>query len=273
MDFASIIGIIAGIGLVLLGYSMSGGIIGALWIPSAAVIVLGGCFGSLLVSYNFNYLKKLPKLLLEVYIKPKSTINQTIEYLISLSQTAKQNGLLSLEKIVYESEEKKKIDPFLKRGVLSVVDGTDPEKINEIMQNEIYVYEQDRNVLISMFDSLSAFAPAFGMAGTIIGMIQMLTAGIDDPNQLTKAIGVAFITTLYGVILANSVFIPSATKLRARLAVHRLEKEMIIDAVCAIRNGINPRMLREQLTSYMILDTKKLKDPKTKGTEDETKKQ
>ncbi len=258
MDFSSIIGIFAGIGFVLFGYGMDGGNVRGLFMLSAFVIVAGGVFGSLFLCYGFDHLKFFPKLLLEVYIKPKSTINETIDFLVSLSQTAKQNGLLSLEKAIINADVKKQIDPFLKKGILSVVDGTDPEKINDLLQNEIYVYEQSKSVDIAMFDSCAAFAPAFGMIGTIVGLIQMLSAGMSNPDQLTTAIGVAFITTLYGSLFANCIFIPSATKLRARLAAYRLEKEMIIDAVCAIRNGINPKMLKEQLSSYAILGGKRL---------------
>ncbi|HBL83402.1 MAG: hypothetical protein A2Y17_04425 [Clostridiales bacterium GWF2_38_85] len=257
MDIVSIIGLIAGFGFVILGYSMDGGNVKALLLLNAFIIVAGGTFGAIFVSYGINQIKAFPKLLAEIFIAPKSTINQTIEYLITLSQTAKQNGLLSLEKAVLSNDPKKQIDPFLKRGILSVVDGTDPEKISEILQSDIYVYEQNKLINIQMFDSLAAYAPAFGMVGTIVGLIQVLQAGMDSPEQLTKAIGVAFITTLYGVLLANLIFTPASTKLRARLSTYRLEKEMIIEAVCAIRNGVNPKMLKEQLSSYSILDLKK----------------
>ena len=138
-----------------------------------------------------------------------------------------------------------------------VVDGTDSEKINEILQNDIYVYEQSRGIDISMFESMGSYAPAFGMIGTIVGLIQLLSAGMDDPAALTKAIGVAFITTLYGSLVANCFFLPAANKLRSRLSVYRLEKEMIIEAVCAIRNGVNPRLLEEQLSSYLVLASSK----------------
>jgi chemotaxis protein MotA len=146
-----------------------------------------------------------------------------------------------------------------------VVDGTDHDKISEILQNDIYIYEQERNQSLQMFDSFAAFCPAFGMVGTIVGLIQVLSAGMDDPNALTKAIGIAFITTLYGVMLANLVFAPMATKLRSRLADYRLEKEMIIEAVCAIRNSANPRLLQEQLTSYLLIEGKQHKKGRRKA--------
>ena len=252
MDLFSIIGFIAGAGFVLFGFTMDGGSIASLGKASSALIVFGGSFGALCLSYGVKQIKNLPKLIIEVFKAPKSTVNETVEYLVKLSQTAKENGLLSLEKAVSEGN----VDPFIKRGILSVVDGTDPEKISEMMQNDIYVYEQDKLLSISMFDSIGGYGPAFGMIGTIIGMIQLLSSESSDPSELTKAIGVAFTATLYGVASANLIFLPIASKLKARLSIYRLEKEMIIEAVCAIRNGVNPKMLKEQLSSYLVLASK-----------------
>jgi Flagellar motor component len=258
MDFSSIIGIIASFGLVLYGYTMDGGDIMGLLMISAIIITVGGTFGALFLSYGFDNLKHFPSLFMEVFIKPKSKLNEKIELLITLSRTAKQSGLLSLEKTISNLDEKKGgIDPFIKKGTLMVVDGTENERIQEILGNDIYIYEQKKLTDISMFDTCAQFGPAFGMIGTIVGLIQMLAAGMDDPNELTKAIGVAFITTLYGSLLANCIFSPSVVKLKTRLAAYRLEKEMIIDAVCAIRNGVNPKMLQEQLEAYGVPKNKK----------------
>lgn len=274
MDIASIIGIIAGFGFVLYGYVMDGGNLSGLIMLSAIVITCGGTFGAVLLSFSFDNLKNFPKLCWEAFKKPKSRINETIDLLISLSRTAKQNGLLSLEKSITDAEGQKKdsVDPFVKKGILLAVDGTDPEKIQEILTNDIFIYEQRKLADISMFDVAAQFAPAFGMIGTIVGLIQMLSLGMDDPNTLTKAIGVAFITTLYGSLLANCLFSPISTKLKARLAVYRLEKEMIIDAVCAIRNGINPKMLHEQLSVYSVgTKRKKAEVLRMVGTDKNTK--
>lgn len=255
MDLLSIIGLIAGVGFVLYGYTMEGGSLASLGMLSSCFIVFGGSFGALFLSYGIKQVKTLPKLCLDIFKAPKSTVNETIEFLIKLSQTAKENGLLSLEKAVSDGN----VDPFIKRGILSVVDGTDPEKIRDMMQSDIYVYEQDRILCISMLDALGGYGPAFGMVGTIVGMIHTLSVGSSDAAQLTQAISIAFTATLYGVASANLIFIPMATKLKNRLSDYRLEKEMIIDAVCAIRNGANPKMLKEQLSSYQILDSKSSK--------------
>lgn len=262
MDISTILGLVFGFGFVIFGYTMDGGNVGSLMMGSAIIIVLGGSIGGLFASFGIRQIAKLPKLFLEAFILPKSNVAQTIDYLILLATRARQGGLLNLEKEINTVDPKNPVDPFIKRGILMVVDGTDSDKISDILQNDIYIYETEKSVNITMFDSLGAFAPAFGMVGTIVGLIMVLQAGMGSPEELTKAIGVAFITTLYGVLLANLFFLPIATKMRARMSMYRLEKEMIIEAVCAIRNGINPRLLQEQLSSYYILASGK---PKQKG--------
>lgn len=253
MDIASLIGVIASFGFVIYGYAMDGGSVSGLIMLSAAIITCGGTLGAVMLSFGFDNLKNFPKLTIEAFKRPKSQINEKIDFLISLARTAKQSGMLSLERPITDADgQKGGIDPFIKKGILLAVDGTDAEKIQEILNNDIYIYEQRRLSDIAMFEVAAQYAPGFGMIGTIVGLIQMLSAGMDDPNHLTKAIGVAFITTLYGSLLANGLFSPIAQKLKTRLANFRLEKEMIIDAVCAIRNGANPKMLHEQLEAYAL---------------------
>jgi chemotaxis protein MotA len=254
MEIASIIGVVLGFGSIILGYLMDHGVLSALWMLSAFLTVVGGSFGALCVSYPLSQVLKLPKLLMELFIVPKSTINNTIEYLILLATKARQGGLLSLEKEINSTE---KVDPFIKRGVLMVVDGTDAHKIEEILDNDIYIYETSRGASVSMFEALGGFTPAFGMIATIMGLIMVLSSGAESPDEMTHAIGVAFTATFYGVLLANLFFLPAASKLKNRITMYRMEKEMVIQAVCAIRNGVNPRLLQEQLSSYYMLSGSK----------------
>lgn len=257
MDIASLFGIIVGIGAILAAYIVDGGHVVSLLSPSAAMIVIGGGLGAICMAFGVDRLKQLPKTFGELFKSPKSTISQTIEYLIDLAKTARQNGLLSLERAVTEGDATGKLDPFLKRGILMVVDGAEPERISDILQNDIYVYEQNKRSNISMLESLGGFGPALGMIGTLTGLVHVLSGGMSSPDSMTHAIGTAFVATLYGVLLANLIFLPGATKLKGRLSAYRLEKEMIIEGVCAIRNGVNPRILEEQLSTYLILDPSK----------------
>lgn len=253
MDITSIIGIIFAFASLLIGYVEEGGAIPALWMPSAAIIVIGGSLGCMMLSYSVQQVLQLPKLFLEVFIAPKSTVKQKIDYLVKLSEAARKEGLLSLEKML--ENDSRQTDPFLRRGVMMVIDGVDPEEINEMLQNEIDVYEENKRISISMLDAVAGYTPAFGMIGTITGLVMVLQ-DMQSPEQMTSAIGVAFLATLYGVVAANMIFIPAASKLKSRLSLYRLEKEMIIEGVLAIRNGINPRLLEEKLSPYLILSSK-----------------
>jgi chemotaxis protein MotA len=264
MDIFSVLGIILGPGFIIMAFTMEGGNIASLWMTSAFLITIGGSFGTLFLAYGVNQVKVLPKMFIELFMSPKSNVPKTIDYLVNLSQIARQNGLLSLEKTITEADAKS-VDPFLKRGIMMVVDGTDPEKISEVLQNDIYVYEQSRGLQIAMLESLGGYGPAFGMVGTITGMIRLLSSGMENPGEMTKSIGIAFIATLYGVAFANLIFLPAASKLRGRMTMYRLEKEMIIEGVCAIRNGVNPRVLQEQLSSYLVISGKKPSSGKAAG--------
>ena len=255
MDFASIFGVVLGFSSLAFGYTMSGGSIKALGLLSAVIIVVGGTFGAVILSYGMKQLVRMPKLFLQVFLIPKSKASKTIDFLVMLSENARKDGLLSLEKIIESEESKNPIDPLLKRGTMMVIDGMDLEQIREILESDIAIYEQKSKTEISMFETMGGYAPAFGMIGTIVGLIQVL-ANMESPEQMASSIGVAFITTLYGVILANMAFLPTANKLKIRLNEYILEKEMIIEGICSIRNGINPKMLREKLSSYTQFDDK-----------------
>ncbi|MEA5040848.1 MAG: MotA/TolQ/ExbB proton channel family protein [Clostridiaceae bacterium] len=270
MDLISIIGIIVAIGSLVLGYSIDGGSIFALWLLSAAIIVVGGALGSLLISYGFRQIKKLPGLLLSIFIQPPSKISKTIDFLVKLSESARKDGILSLEKIIEAEETKSSVDPFLKSGVMMVVDGADLEQIKSFLETDISVYEQKAASEIGMFDSLAQYAPAYGMIGTIMGLIQVL-ANMESPETMAAAISVAFITTLYGVIIANALCIPAANKLRVRLEYYQTEKEMIIEGISGIRNGDNPKILRERLSPYLVYESSP-KTGKQKGNGENGKK-
>ena len=255
MDIVSLIGIIVGLGGILASFMYDGGNPAKLINVSAIMIAIFGPYGALCVGYGINQVKHFPKLLGEVFKKPKSSVSKTLETLVELSETARKDGLLSLEKVV-ESEENKKMDPFLKRGILMVTDATDPQEITDALENEIYIFEQTRNQEITMFDTLAGFGPAFGMVGTLMGLVRVL-GSMSSQETMVKGISTAFLATFFGVLLANLLYTPAARKLKIHLSEYRLEKEMIIEGVCAIRNGVNPRTLRERLTPYLILEGSK----------------
>jgi chemotaxis protein MotA len=181
---------------------------------------------------------------------------------LSVWENARRDGLLSLEKQLDDTQSKTKIDPLLKRGLLMVIDGAELDQIRDFMETEVYIYEQQKKSDATMFETLATYAPAYGMIGTIVGLIQVL-ANMESPEQMASAMAVAFITTLYGSLLANGLCLPAAGKVKLRLGAALLEKEMIIEGVCSIRNGQNPKALRDKLSVYLESDPKALKVSKT----------
>ncbi len=134
-----------------------------------------------------------------------------------------------------------------------VIDGSDLEQIRQHLETEIYVFENNAKKEIATFEALGGYAPAFGMIGTIMGLVKVLS-NMDSPEKMSSAIAVAFITTLYGVVFANLICLPAANKLQLRLEEQLLEKEMIVEGVCSVRNGQNPKMIREKLSVYLSND-------------------
>ena len=174
-----------------------------------------------------------------------SNEEETIRSIISLSNVARKEGLLALEEAASDID-----DDFLKKGVLLIVDGTDPELVRSIMETELTCIEERHFKVISFWDNIAAMGPAWGMIGTLIGLINMLQA-LDDPSAIGPNMAIALITTLYGSILANWIATPVATKLRSNNTKEIMIKEVMVEGLLSIQAGENPRVIEEKLKSFL----------------------
>lgn len=217
-------------------------------VPSV-LIVLGGVSAILIASYPLSFFKQIPKHIKIILNGSKYDTNALIDQLVELAQTARKNGLLSLEEKAGEIEE-----PFFKNSVMMIVDVPDSEKIKEILDEELNYMDDRHSESISFYDMGAAMGPAFGMIGTLIGLVNMLK-GMDMDAGGSSSIGqdmsVALITTLYGSALANILFVPLAKKLKTRNADELLYKSIIIEGVLSIQSGDNPKFLREKLQTFI----------------------
>jgi chemotaxis protein MotA len=243
------LGILFGFGMVILGFTLEQGKVESLLLLSPAVIVFGGTLGAVMLSYSMNEIKRLPKIILEAFRAPRFNTSRLIEILVSMAELQRKEGLLSLEKYIIDLESREKINPILKKSTLLAIDGTDTQVIRDILHNDLDIYDQRKKIDASVFESAGGFSPTLGIIGTVVGLIRVLSS-MSTPEALAESIAVAFVATLYGVCFANLVYLPIAAKLRLQIKYHRTEAEMIIDAVCAIRNGENPKMLQERLDVY-----------------------
>lgn len=248
MDLSSIIGVVAGVAVIIWGIILGGPIMN-FWDPPSIVIVVGGTIAAIVASFPFSLLKDIPHHMVLLVQKKKYDHDQCIETLVDFATEARKNGLLALEQ---KSEEI--TDVFFKNALMLIVDAHEPAEVKERLNNELDFVCERHESGISIYEKGSAVAPAFGMIGTLIGLINLLkgldlSKGADD--SLGISMSVAMITTFYGCILAHLIFSPIAKKLAIRNNEEYLYKQLIIEGVLSIQRGDNPKFLREKLLCYL----------------------
>ena len=244
MDLTTILGIVAGVGLVI-GAIMSGeGGMFFVDIP-AAMIVVGGTLGATLIHFRMNDILSVFRVLRKVFTAPQISNTETIANLVRLAERARREGVLSLEPELQALD-----DDFTRKGFQYAVDGADPETIRIILESELVSLEERHKLGQGIFVSMAQTAPAFGMIGTLIGLIQMLRS-LQNPAMLGPGMATALVTTFYGAMLAYMFFQPVAGKLANRSKEELLQKELIMEGILAIQSGDNPRIVREKLMSFL----------------------
>ncbi len=244
MDLATILGII--MGFALIGWAIVSGGSGEAFISiSSVAIVIGGAISATMVAFPLGRLKKAFSVARKAMVYKPQSPEKLISDMVSYAEVARRDGILSLESMTKEIE-----DPFIVRGIQMAVDGTDPELIEQIMTTELDNLMERHEQGRSMFETLGKFAPAFGMIGTLVGLVTMLV-NMQDPSSIGEGMAVALLTTLYGAILANSLFLPLAEKLNKRSGEEVLLKTIIIKGVMSIQSGDNPRIVEQKLRTFL----------------------
>lgn len=243
-SYSAVMGLVVGFILIVVSIMTSGDIKSFLD-PASIVVTLGGSFCALLISFPAKDLMKVPKLLKMLVNKPENDRKKLIMLFSEMARKARRNGLLSLEDDIAGIE-----DEFLVSGLQMVVDGIEQDVIREIMTLKMEVTERRHRMGQSIFSKWGELAPAFGMLGTLIGLIVML-ANLQDSSAIGTGMAVALITTFYGSLLANLVFIPIANNLSVQTNEEMLSKEMAIEGILEIQAGTNPRILEEKLMTYL----------------------
>ena len=244
MDIASLVGFILCLAMLIFGIISSAGIGGFgqyLDVPSA-IITFGGAFAATMTSCSMaDFIGGLKSFTL-IFKAPSLNAAEMIQKIIDLSNVARKEGLLSLEEAAGDMDE-----PFLKKGILLIVDGTDPDLVRGIMETELVSIENRHKVRIGFWDTLGGLGPAWGMIGTLVGLVNMLYH-MEDASTLGPAMAVALITTLYGSLLANWICGPVSNKLKADNAAEMMLKE---EGLLSIQAGENPRVIEEKLKSFL----------------------
>jgi chemotaxis protein MotA len=245
MDKASIGGALLAVSGIVAGLMIEGGSVGQILQPTAALIVLGGTLGAVLLQYPFTTVLAAFRSLCHVFATPRSQDAQLIHVLVGFANKARRNGVVSLDQDLGTIQ-----DPFLKQAVMLAVDGTEPADLRKIMRVSLDSITEDEERLPAVFESAGGFAPTIGILGAVLGLIQVMHH-LEDIQEVGRGIAVAFVATIYGIGIANLFFLPFAGKMRIRIRDGFRRREMMLDGVVSILEGINPRMLEIKLAGFL----------------------
>ncbi len=244
MELAAIVGLIIGVGL-LVWAMLDGGSLATFWDPSSLRIVLGGTLAAIAISHGARQLKRIPGLMIRAFRRSSANLVELRDQLVELANQARREGLLSLEDAIEDIE-----DDFLAGAVQMLVDAVPPEQMKELLENQIDSAAEYNDRGVAVFRTAGAVSPAFGMIGTLIGLIQMLR-DLENPEMIGIGMAIALITTLYGTLLANIVFNPMANKLSEWNADELQWRTMIMEGILAIQDGQNPRFIKGKLETFI----------------------
>jgi len=244
MDIATIVGLVAGIALVMITIVMGGNVAIFINIPSL-VMVVGGTTAAVLINFPLSDVLNVINTIRNTFAQKESSVESLIQKLVEFATIARREGILALENHTEEAG-----DEFLQKSVQLAIDGTAPELIKDILTTELAFMEDRHAMAQSVLNAVGAFAPAFGMIGTLIGLVAML-ATLDDPSKIGGGMAIALLTTLYGAIIANLFALPMLGKLRVRTATELLEKEIVIEGILSIQSGDNPRVVEQKLKAFV----------------------
>lgn len=243
----AIVFLIIGFMSAIMTFVLEGGHIQHLLEATAALVVIGGTIGATGLSVPMHLLKNLPGCLKVAFTAKPANLEVTIEYLKEMANKARREGLLSLEE---EISSKKDMNPFLLRGLLMIVDGVDPETIREILDTQIDMIKKRHKENIHIFETAGGLSPTMGIIGTVMGLVHVL-GNLSNPDTLGPSIAVAFIATLYGVALANLVYLPIASRLKMLNESEVTEKQLMEEGVLSIIAGENPNLMVEKLKVFL----------------------
>lgn len=255
MDLATLIGLVMGV-LLLATAMLSKESVGTFVDPPSVAIVLGGTLATLLISFPLKKALNLIRVTKNAFFAETQEARTLISDLVKYAEIARRDGILSLENMTETIQ-----DQFIVKGIQMAVDGTDPELIEQILEGELDSLAERHGEGCRLFETMGKYAPAFGMIGTLVGLIIMLK-NMEDTSKIGAGMAVALITTLYGAVAANLVFLPIADKLRNRSKGEMMMKQIIIKGVMAIQSGDNPRIVEQKLKTFLPPSFRDLEETK-----------
>lgn len=248
LDFATFCGLVLSLAAITGGLLLEGGSLHDIAQYTAAIIVLGGTVGAVILQTPLSTLKRAVRRLRNVFIEPQLNPIHLIDEIVIFAVKARRNKLLSLEDDAAEASE-----PFLRKGLMMAVDGCKIPDIRKVLELEIAVEEERAETDARVFESAGGYAPTIGIIGAVLGLIQVMK-NLADTDQVGHGIATAFVATVYGVGIANLIFLPLANKIKARTAAEMERRELMLEGISAIVEGINPKLIRSRLEAFLPAD-------------------
>lgn len=245
MDKISLAGIAIGIIAIVGGQLLEGGTVGSLVQPTALMIVCGGTLGAVLLQTPFHVFKRGLQMAKWVWVPPLIEQKRLIDQIVNWSQVSRREGLLALENMLNAVK-----DPFARKGLQLLVDGAEPDRIRELLEVDINTFEDEWRQSAKIWESAGGYSPTIGILGAVMGLIHVME-NLSDPSRLGAGIAVAFVATIYGVGLANLIYLPIAGKLKYYIGRQVAVREMLIDGLVGIALGDNPRIIESRLKGYL----------------------
>jgi chemotaxis protein MotA len=258
LDITTALGLLFSVGLIVFGHVLEGGRAQSLWQGAAALIVFGGTFGAVLVSYSFADVRHAIAALTHVFLEDRRSNDDMLNTIGRLAVKARKEGIMKLE-----DDAERVDDHFLRRGLALAVDGATPATVRTMLEGESISRFDAEEAPARVFESAGGYAPTIGILGAVLGLIHVME-NLSDPSKLGAGIAVAFVATVYGVGSANLIFLPIATKLRHRAARNARRREVLLEGILAIQEGLNPRLIDQKLRGLLAADESK-NGPRLRG--------
>lgn len=245
MDLSTLLGLIIGFACVISSFLIEGGTIGALFSPSALLIVLGGTVGATTFSFGLDNLKNIPALITIVFKDKKYDLNELIRQFVAFADQARREGILSLENGLENID-----DDLLKTGLQLIIDGIETPVFRDLLENQVGYMEDRHEKGIALFEAAGGYSPTMGIIGTVMGLVHVLS-NMSSPEALAPAIAVAFLATFYGIGFANLLWLPIASKLKDKSSQEVLYHSLTVEGLLSIQEKENPNFIREKLVTFL----------------------
>lgn len=245
MDILSIIGLIVGFGAIIVGQYLEGGHIETILNAVAMLIVLGGTLGAVMLQTPMNTFIRAMRMSMWVFMPPKLSASTLLEKILQWNQVARREGLVRLESMAMDEK-----DLFIQKGLQLIADGAEPEMIREVLENDLDLEESDDIQAAKVYEAMGGYSPTIGIIGAVMGLIHVM-GNLADPSSLGSGIAVAFVATIYGVALANLLFLPIGNKLKSVVAQRSRIRMMLIEGLIGVADGDNPRNIESRLQAYL----------------------